>query len=127
MLKRTLVLWSLVLGLGCPILAQASVPTPKTSGKEVSGAGKTSPARSVHSSPSSRSARKAKAPAKRVNLNTASAEELATLPGVGPGVAKQILSWRKEHGRFAKAEDVMAVRGIGEKKFARMKDYLAVD
>lgn len=62
----------------------------------------------------------------KVNLNSANAEELDTLPGVGPATAGAILDYRKEHGRFLRIEDIMEVRGIGEKKFEKMKDRLTV-
>jgi len=62
----------------------------------------------------------------KVNLNTATLEELQKLPQVGPKVAQRILDYRKQNGNFKRIEDIMKVRGIGEKTFARMKDMLAV-
>lgn len=53
-----------------------------------------------------------------VNLNTATAEELAALPGIGSVRAARIVAYREEHGPFAHAEDVMDVYGIGEGLFA---------
>ena len=55
-----------------------------------------------------------------VNLNTASAEELDTLPGVGPVTAQKILSWRTEHGAFASVDELLEVDGIGEKTLAEL-------
>ena len=63
----------------------------------------------------------------RVNLNTASAEELARLPGIGPKVAARIVTYREENGRFQKAEELMNVRGIGEKTFSRLRDKVYVE
>ena len=62
----------------------------------------------------------------KVNLNTATIEQLQTLPGVGPAIAKNILDYRTKVGKFAKIEDILNVKGIGEKKFQRMKDRLTV-
>ncbi|MEJ2501483.1 MAG: helix-hairpin-helix domain-containing protein [Campylobacterales bacterium] len=60
-----------------------------------------------------------------VNLNTASAEELTTLKGVGPSTAEKIIEYRSEH-KFNTVEDVMNVKGIGEKTFSKIKDDLEV-
>ncbi len=60
-----------------------------------------------------------------VNLNTASAEELESLKGIGPSTAAKIIEYRKAH-KFNSIEDVMNVKGIGEKTFLRIKDELEV-
>ena len=54
-------------------------------------------------------------PAGKINLNTAGAEELATLPRVGPVLAQRIVDWRKEHGKFQRVEELDAVDGFGPK------------
>jgi len=64
--------------------------------------------------------------AEKVNLNTATLEQLQTLPGVGPEVAKRILDHRTKVGKFNKIEEILNVKGIGEKRFQRMKDRLVV-
>ena len=61
-----------------------------------------------------------------VNLNAASAEDLGTLPGVGPKTAEAILAYRHEHGPFQRVEDLLEIRGIGEKKLGRMRDWVVV-
>ena len=61
-----------------------------------------------------------------VNLNSATAEQLEKLPGVGPATAKRILEYRQKSGGFKKIEELMNVRGIGEKAFLRMKPQLTV-
>ncbi|HEU0257210.1 MAG TPA: helix-hairpin-helix domain-containing protein [Microbacteriaceae bacterium] len=61
-----------------------------------------------------------------VNLNTATGDELETLPRVGPALAGRILSWRAEHGRFERIDDLMSVSGIGEKTFAGLRDRVTV-
>lgn len=62
----------------------------------------------------------------RVDINTASAEELAQLPGIGDKVAARVVTYREENGRFLKIEEIMNVRGIGEKTFLKIKDSLIV-
>jgi len=63
---------------------------------------------------------------KTVNLNQATAAELARLPRVGPKLADRIVAHRKEHGPFTRVEDLMQVKGVGEKFFTALKPYLAV-
>ena len=70
------------------------------------------------------SRRNAKLPPAPVNLNTAGASELQRLPGVGEATAQKILAHRHSIGRFSRIEQMMDVKGIGEKKFAKMKPYL---
>ena len=62
----------------------------------------------------------------KVNLNTATAEQLETLPGIGPATAKSIIELRTKVGKFNKIEEIINVKGIGEKKFLKIRDRLAV-
>ena len=64
--------------------------------------------------------------AQPVNLNTATLEQLETVPDVGPALAQRILDWRSEHGRFESVAQLRQVRGIGERKFADMRDSVTV-
>jgi competence protein ComEA len=57
-----------------------------------------------------------------VSLNTATAEQLDQLEGVGPATAKKILEWRQEHGGFGSVDDLKQISGIGPKRFAALKD-----
>lgn len=66
------------------------------------------------------------APGGVVNINTAGADELATLPGVGPATARAIIEDRAANGPFAAPEDLMRVSGIGEKRFERMRAQVVV-
>jgi competence protein ComEA len=61
-----------------------------------------------------------------VDINTASLEQLDTLPNVGPKTAQDILDYRNTHGLFGKIEDIMDVPGIGQAKFDAMKDLITV-
>ena len=62
----------------------------------------------------------------KVNLNTADAATLETLPRVGPAMAARIIAWREANGRFSTVEDLMNITGIGEKTFADLKDLVTV-
>ena len=68
----------------------------------------------------------AEQPAGVVNINTADASQLALLPGVGAKAAQRIIDYRTEHGDFAKATDLMQVKGFGDKSFERLSPYIAV-
>ncbi|HUD72008.1 MAG TPA: helix-hairpin-helix domain-containing protein [Dongiaceae bacterium] len=62
----------------------------------------------------------------KININTASAEELTALPGIGPSYAQRIVEHREKNGPFKKVEDLLNVRGIGEKTFEKIRDRLTV-
>ncbi|WP_026767847.1 helix-hairpin-helix domain-containing protein [Selenomonas ruminantium] len=62
----------------------------------------------------------------KVNINTADEKALDTLPGVGPAMAKRIIEYRETEGAFQSIEDIKKIRGIGEAKFAKMKDRICI-
>jgi competence protein ComEA len=66
------------------------------------------------------------APAVVVNLNTATAADLEKLPGVGPAMAQRIVEYRQKNGEFKKIEDLMNVKGVGERSFLRLKPLITV-
>jgi competence protein ComEA len=62
----------------------------------------------------------------KVNLNTATLEELMTLDGIGQKVAERILSFREKNGPFQNPEDLMMVKGVGEKIFDANKEKIVI-
>jgi competence protein ComEA len=61
-----------------------------------------------------------------VNINTAGQAELERLPGIGPSLAKKIMEFRSKNGNFKTPADLVAVQGIGEKKFEQIKNMITV-
>jgi comEA protein len=66
------------------------------------------------------------APAEKINLNTATVEQLQSLPGIGPAIAKSIVEHRAKAGKFNRIEEIINVKGVGEKKFQQIKDRLVL-
>ncbi len=62
-----------------------------------------------------------------ININSFKIDELRRLPGVGPKLAERILEYRKRHGSFKSKEELMRVKGIGEKKFEKIKSLIALE
>jgi competence protein ComEA len=61
---------------------------------------------------------------KNVNINTADKETLTLLPGIGPVTAEAIVAYRKDNGNFKNIDDLVKVKGIGEKTLVKLKPYL---
>ncbi len=64
---------------------------------------------------------------RKIDLNQATLEDLKDLPGIGTSTARRILEFREKNGPFERIEDLMNVRGIGEKKFLKLKDRITVN
>jgi competence protein ComEA len=62
----------------------------------------------------------------RININTASKEQLVTLPGIGDAKADSIIAYRTEHGAFSTIEEIMEIPGIKEAVFSKIKDFISV-
>jgi len=63
----------------------------------------------------------------KINLNTADARTLETLPGIGPTRAQQIIDYRKRNGGFKTISEIKNIKGIGPKTFEKLKDMITVD
>ena len=61
-----------------------------------------------------------------INLNTATAEQLEAIPGIGPVLAQRIIEYRQTHGRFQSVDELLEVRGIGSKRLESMRPYVTV-
>ena len=62
----------------------------------------------------------------RININTATLDQLDTLPGIGPSLAQAIIDYRREEGDFQRTDDVTKVSGIGSATYDRIKDFITV-
>lgn len=67
-----------------------------------------------------------KSPQGKINVNTASLDELDILPGIGPSIAQRIIDYRTQNGDFKKIDDLKNVRGIGDALFSQIKDSITV-
>lgn len=63
----------------------------------------------------------------KININTADAQQLESLPGIGPVFAQRIIDYRTSQGRFSNIEDIKNVSGIGKKRFEQLKDLITVN
>ena len=61
-----------------------------------------------------------------INLNTATVKELETLPGIGPALAQRIVEFRDKRHGFKRVEELLAIRGISEKKWKAIRDQVEV-
>jgi competence protein ComEA len=66
------------------------------------------------------------APTAKVNINTASAQQLTTLPGVGEKLAARIIEHRQKSGAFRTTQELMNVKGIGERNFLKLQPHILV-
>lgn len=95
---------------------QVSIPTllSPTANDEKSGQATASPAEPTNSSPTI------------ININTATIDELDTLPEIGPKTAQAIIDYRSTHGLFTKIDDILEVQGIGSLTFEKIRDLITI-
>jgi competence protein ComEA len=65
-------------------------------------------------------------PTAKVDLNTATESELDALPGVGPATARAIVTWRTEHGRFTRIDQLAEIPGLGRSRLARLRELVTI-
>jgi competence ComEA-like helix-hairpin-helix protein len=80
----------------------------------------------TNSAPPNQSLAESPAPT-RININTASAQELEKLPGIGRGFAQRIVEHREKYGPFRRPEHLIMVRGLSDKRFRALRDLITVD
>jgi comEA protein len=66
-------------------------------------------------------------PGTKININSAYAADLQLLPGIGEVIAERIIEYREQKGVFKRADDIKKIKGIGDKKFEKIKDYITVE
>jgi competence protein ComEA len=102
---RSVAVWSLILTLAAASVAPLAAAQPPSAPSAPSAPVKSEPV---------------------INLNTATAADLETLPGIGARTAQRIVEYRQKSGGFKKVEELMNVKGIGEKSFLKLKGRLTV-
>lgn len=63
----------------------------------------------------------------KVNINTATEEQIAVLPGVGPKLASEVIKYRNANGNFKGIEDLKKVNGVGDKKLEKIRNFIVVE
>ncbi len=63
----------------------------------------------------------------KININKADIDEISKLPGIGPAFARKIIEYREKNGNFKTKEDIMKVKGIGIKKYEKIKNLITID
>ena len=79
----------------------------------------------LSASPEAPSAAKS-GPAQPIDINSASVEQLTAVPGIGPSLAQRIVEFRKKEGPFQRVEDLLKIRGIGERSLEKIRPHVKV-
>ncbi len=106
-----------------PTFSEASVPSTTAVGDR----GPQAVAYNVDDKPAARKSKSKKTLTGKLNLNTATDEQLQMLPGVGPAKAQRIISFREQRGKFTRVKDLRRVKGFGFKTLKKLSPYLAID
>ncbi len=78
------------------------------------------------SQPSSQTSSQTSQPVGKININTATAAQLESLPGIGPTYAKRIIEYRTANGGFKAIDQIQNIKGIGAKTYAKFKDLITI-
>jgi len=103
---RTSSLRLVLAGLLLSLLGTLAVPSPANAGQQASAEGQNQ---------------------EKIEINSATVEQLQEVPGIGPTLAARIIDFRDEHGPFERVEDLLNVQGIGVRTLERMRPYLEVE
>ena len=107
-------------------LVEQAAPETRTTAQEAAATNVEEGMEETQSTQAQDYAAQADAPNGRIDLNTATAEELCTLKGIGPVKAQAILDYRSQYGKFVCIEEIMEVKGIGEGTYKKIKDDICV-
>lgn len=110
------------LNLAAPLHDGQQIHVPRKGETRTPVSGGVSSPRAAHNAPKTAAA----APQFPINLNTADAEQLEAIPGIGPVLAQRIIEYRQTHGRFQSVDDLLEVHGIGAKRLESMRPYVTV-
>jgi len=110
------------LNLAEPLQDGQKIHVPRKGEASAPALASVAPSRTPRSAPQAAAA----TPQFPINLNTATAEQLEAIPGIGPVLAQRIIEYRQTHGRFQSVDELLEVRGIGPKRLESMRPYVVV-
>jgi len=111
------------LNLAEPIQDGQKIHVPRKGEVSAPAVASVAPSRSPRSAPQAAATATTQFP---INLNTATADQLEAIPGIGPVLAQRIIEYRQTHGRFQSVDELLEVRGIGPKRLENMRPYVVV-
>jgi len=111
------------LNLAEPLQDGQKIHVPRKGEVSAPAVASVAPSRSPRSAPQAAATATTQFP---INLNTATADQLEAIPGIGPVLAQRIIEYRQTHGRFQSVDELLEVRGIGPKRLENMRPYVVV-